>query len=122
MRGFYYRSIKYETKMGNLRLGEVFQRQVETMASNWRRESSPFYLLDAKVRAYLMDNDIPTVKFPFYLSFSRKALMFYQKYSGTALSERINQLINDFVSYGLSLTILKNIIEKIIYKTPAITP
>ena len=108
--------------MSNTRLGEVFSRQLASMISNWRRQSSPFYFLDAKIRAFLMDNDILTTKFPFYLSFARKALMLYQKYSGTTLSERIDQLINDFVGYGLTESLLKGVIEKILHRTPPTTP
>jgi hypothetical protein len=118
MRGFYWRGIKYEVKMANTKLGYVFTRNVERMASNWRRQSDPFYITDARLRGYLIDNGVKSILFPFYLSFGRKALMLYQNYSGVALTERINDLIRIFTGYGLSQTLLQNIIRDVFYLTP----
>jgi hypothetical protein len=118
MRGFYWRGIKYEVKMGNVKLGVVFSRNVERMASNWRRQTDPFYIAEAKLRGYLIDNEVKSILFPFYLSFGRKALMLYQNYSGEALTERINDLIRLFTGYGLNQTLLRNIIRDVFYLTP----
>jgi len=118
MRGFYWRGIKYEVKMGNVKLGTVFSRNIERMASNWRRQTDPFYITDARLRGYLIDNNVKSILFPFYLSFGRKALMLYQNYSGETLTERINDLIRLFTGYGLSQTLLRNIIRDVFYLTP----
>jgi len=122
VRGFYWRAIKYEEKMKNPNLGMIFQGLAETMARNWRRQTSPFYLAEAELRGYLLDNGIPIIKFPFYLSFVRKALMLFQNYKGETLTERINSLINTFIAYGLEESHLRNIISNILHRTPPITP
>ena len=121
MRGFYWRGVKYEIKMGNPSLGAVFTGNVDRMASQWRQKSTPFYFLDAKVRGYLLDNSIKTILFPFYLSFGRKALMLFQEYKGRALTERINELIDIFKGYGLQESHLKNIITNVLHQTPPIS-
>jgi len=107
------RAAKYNVKVDPDSVASRFDQLKDVMVEQVTERFTQLADLEAKAKAVLQGEDVPSIKIPFYLSYVRQLFKIMRTHVGaTAISEA--QAVKDkWVARGLDDTICKNLASQL---------
>lgn len=120
-RDAYYVVNRYASKMMGSHLGNVFRDQRLRMVTNFAAYYGEWSGLQDNTKEILNALGVAISQYPFYITYAREIYRHWKRYGGNTLYLIRDSIRQKWVSWGLSLPILKNI-DVYVFGLPEQTP